>query len=444
MLSTNQKVMIRTAMCRHLECALEKTQVPAFGLENDYGEGDRMSSWVPLFPALETALNDYMYAFDIPRQYDTPAAFSGNNLSFDDQYLTANQHLTTNQHIPNDVNLWSVVRQERPGTHHGMGGRPRLTSGRERRANVPTEVCQKLMVTLTSVSKSSRSELLLHIWDNISDSDRAAPIDISQSTANETFPWSLNNNMIFNLTAYKVLPGPYFAVCQNVGYSQFMRASGNVMERHAVYFWITKDGDLMCTCVGSTKFRIIQLSIREGSDIRDCNCIHTEGFKKFLLPLTELFQVSLKTVSTALHRFDCTLNNVNVSSFNFSLPKTIKVHKGKIMVMCGIICGEDIVQYTPVRALRGGMTYICAFCDTVHLGICHHSISVRRDPRAGNNFEQESFSENDDLGDNVLSVLPRIPSIGSETISFLPLSPVNCEKAIQADMKINLLALGND
>ena len=112
------------------------------------------------------------------------------------------------------------------------------------------------------------------------------------------------------------------------------------------------------------------------------------------------------------------------------------MHNNRIRVVCELIAGEDLVTFCPVRVIRGkkGQNLVCAFCDTAHIYSCRHVSILIHDSKQRNESDGEE-SEHED------SQRSRHQVVGSDCISRLALSPVNCTNAVLRDMEINKRAM---
>ena len=327
------------------------------------------------------------------------------------------------------VPRWNVVAQSRPGAHHGQGGRRRLGNAAERRARIPKEVCSLLCTTLSKIMSAPIRkciEIAIKILLDVEELPQNLELD------NPELPWNLNTSYSIS-RSFEVLHCPFFAACHKIAYSGLQRKNANVMERHYCCFWIDFRGCLLCTCVGSTAFRSVHLLETVEENILRCECVHTEGLLLFLRAISKLTALPVRVIGTAISTIFEQYSNCSIGSYRLSLPKVVSLHKGSVRIVESVVAGEEFIIFTPVRSIHDNNRFICCFCDTSSFGNCYHVQECQRI----NSEEDSSFTgEVDRTG-------LEMPSSEStyQGISRLPLSPVNCRRAIEVDMEVNRIAI---
>ena len=160
------------------------------------------------------------------------------------------------EEIGRDVTVWNSVFQRRPGARHGRGGRKPTNQCIDRRANVKFNVFRLIMIHLSLLFNEDTEKTLDRVVRRIS--QETGKLSSPNLFENERkYSWHIReDNNSFDLKGYQRLDAPVYAACHRVGQSEFRRLEGSMMERHVACFWIGSNGDLHCTCVGSSKFRI--------------------------------------------------------------------------------------------------------------------------------------------------------------------------------------------
>ncbi len=116
------------------------------------------------------------------------------------------------------------------------------------------------------------------------------------------------------------------------------------------------------------------------------------------------------------------------------LPKLHFPHKGSIIVLCTVeVLGKnECVVFVPVRHItKKPERNVCAYCDNAHSGNCHHTRTISAIMQTEKNYQDKC-----DGVEQCHTTDERL----EESVSFLPLSPVNCEKAIAVDQTVRDLA----
>ena len=333
-----------------------------------------------------------------------------------------------------EITNWTSVIQHRPGARHGRGGRKPEQNNDDRRGQTSSSVSHFMMLQWSFLFKEDINHSIFRIVQRIAEEDgriphKQAPIE------NHEFPWEKKDFQSFKLNEFQLLDVPLFAGCHRVKRSGFERGEGGVMERHAACFWIGTHGDLLCSCVGSSLFRI--MIIQETSEDRICkfSCPHTAGMLHFISEVSLFIGATNRQVSRAINALFKMYGKSEYHLFKMELPKAMEVHRDSIRVVCEIFAGDDLLVFCPVRVIRGGKTYVCAFCDTLHLVTCRHVSLASRTEMVGETEDQD--------GD--LSSQPSNCQSAMETsISQLPLSPVNCKNAVERDLMINTLIISGE
>ena len=156
-----------------------------------------------------------------------------------------------------DVGLSSEVRQRRPGSRHGRGGRRPVPLSQDREISVSQAVFRLLMKEIMSIHNDETMEECISRIVNRIIEKTGLEIPMPQSSGGRLW----NNAEIQNarISQFEIICVPQFSACYRTIRSKFHREKGRLMERHAVCFWIASNGDLLCSCIGSSLFRILML-----------------------------------------------------------------------------------------------------------------------------------------------------------------------------------------
>ncbi len=193
------------------------------------------------------------------------------------------------------------------------------------------------------------------------------------------------------------------------------------MGRYATCTWISLSGHIHCTCIGSTAYRIWADT---EANIDSVTCVHANGILRIVAAVSSSFKVPIPLAGKILSKFfvrsgqDAFFKLCKVISYYACSTQRLHYRRFGIRVPSRPIPHH----FVPVRHLsKGFLRNICAFCDNVLHAGCHHSrkISILEEEveMQKSYTTDESYSTKEDP----------YAEISSDSISCLPLSPVNCE-----------------
>ena len=332
----------------------------------------------------------------------------------------------------------SEERQKRPGSRHGRGGRRPISLGPDRQEDV-SELVSRYMMVQTSLLYGEGIEAAINIIIQYI-SDKTGTIVKPNLSDREKYAWKSKTIRSVRFSQFEMVQAPMFCACYRTVRSRFRRGEGQVMERHASCFWLASNGDLLCSCVGSSLFRIIMLQETTDNGIIRSTCSHTLGMFSFISSLAEYIGVHPRQVSEALYDMFLVNREGQYPNFFHSLPISLNVHSDRLRVVCEVIAGEECVVFCPVRIIRGrtGRNFVCAFCDTAHMFRCRHATVASKDTAITEDIDHQN---SDDEGASHGTQRQYSQKSGSNSLSMLPLSPINCKKAVIRDMEVNRSAI---
>ncbi len=343
---------------------------------------------------------------------------------------------------------YPISRQRRPGTSHGKGGRKILGSASQRRKAIPESVCSIISRRFCSMFDDNIPSLVSSLEQTLSRLS-SEPKKIWTSDLGERMKErveALISGKVSLGSFFEIIPEcPYIAICFKFPFSQVGIKGASVMDRHTVCSWIGEGGKLYCSCAGSTKYRIKELLLEKECDESEDLCIHLEGVFAFVQEISECYGMIWKKCAMALAEIHAKRCSVSVAEFNLSCPKVSRLHNRKVAVISEINVGRNCasVQLTPVRVtMKGGERFICAFCDTTYGSNCHHVKAVKSIPGGCPEEESETKSARKEDKEMEEAYMPFLEEDKFESmaerdhISHLPLSPVNCVKALEVDFAV--------
>lgn len=224
------------------------------------------------------------------------------------------------------------------------------------------------------------------------------------------------------------LHGPVLGVCARFTQREKLNPhQANARERHVACTWVDNVGNVHCTCVGSTKYRI---NVSGNLFSPSMWCKHTEAFRELLVALGDAVDVDATSCGKALSILVKQSTAAMFGDFCTELPLYTEAHGGafNVLVTSGVVQAYGPC-WIPIRSVpRTNSNYICAFCDVVQNNRCQH---VRT-------YIQVKMHGGTDNGAGLTSIpnSPVSPSTPLAAISHLPLAPVNCPRAIKIDSYI--------
>lgn len=422
-----------------------------------------------------------------------------------------------------EEDVYVLERQSRLGTEHGKGGRNYAGTPAQRRKKIERTIPDKMMRVLLAICGGTDDEFC-----NTIDKYLAAWCGIE----NEGCPERNERMKAFrrivraSLMPKKGKSGPHevldrcpiLAVCTKLTHSQTGARGANAMDKHAVMKWISREGHLLCSCVGITSFRIkmdeLTLCVDEeqrdqagepaqhgpiiaGSDAMEVNelhmseshisipvgsrqythtaakeqtvtfidtaqthvhemraltqknaapeardtdhlpvphlltltgqrtvCAHVVGMHKFVRAVSDLYKCHDRKTARALADLYAIKCEVSFATFMDDCPSARTMHDGKVVVTCNLLRGTKWAYFAPVRVVRNGSFFVCAFRDTTHRGGCEHTriaVENREAVEPPEEVEEGDYSKESE-----------------EHISHLPLSPVNCNRSIGVDKDVTM------
>ncbi|KAI0560124.1 hypothetical protein FGB62_124g013 [Gracilaria domingensis] len=348
----------------------------------------------------------------------------------DGEFIDETVHLTNND----EVFTYQTLLQSRPGTKHGKGGRRHASGAVDQRAQIPaslkTVVWKFLSHALGGIEKAI---------DKISEGLRCRSFVVSLPLGWERSLRNYLGELLRNVdrvaaSRFQLVPNcPMLCICPRTHFSQVGIDECNARERHAACTWISFDGDIRCTCIGMTTFRIL------GTDGQpeENQCKNVKGLYGFLQDITSICGISSSDVGQLLAEMYRPLFGSHHETY-MSHSNAHFLFNNRICVLsfASKISAKDVLSMVPVRCMRHGQ-YICTFCDTAYHGGCEHTRVVQTEVQVRNdehihNLNAESMAEEDD---EVFGT-----PFYTKTLSHLPLPPISCSKSIQVDLKACKLA----
>lgn len=286
-----------------------------------------------------------------------------------------------------------VERQARPGTHHGHGGRRRRPNAMELGRIQKEQIGHVLVTTLVNCVGGRLKDipvLVTSLWASITDLKKEEEND-GDAQSEITMPLMATSKLtsyfksmlcIQPRQGYEVLPGPVLGICSKSA-QNVQIGVGNVMERHTACTWIDWKGGVHCTCIGSTRHRVV-CSTRHAQEEYingGIQCNHVDSFTKLLQTLAEAFEEDRRYVSESLSRVASAVCATSFSQLSYSLPQVHTYHKSTVFVVAMGQTGDPhSIHFVPVRRVRKGkvIRHVCAYCDLGLRQFCIHTQTVDR------------------------------------------------------------------
>ncbi|KAI0564157.1 hypothetical protein FGB62_30g110 [Gracilaria domingensis] len=353
-------------------------------------------------------------------------------LQADEDFVDETVYLSSNDVIFS----YQTLLQSRPGTKHGKGGRRHAAGAAEQRAKIP-ESLKTMVWKFLSHALGGIEKAIHRIFEGLRFRSLAVPLSPGWENNLKTYLGQLLRNVDrVAASMFQLVPNcPVLCLCTRTQFSQVGIDECNAMERHVACTWISLDGVVLCTCIGLTQFRIL------GTDGQpeENQCLHVKGLYGFLqgiastcgirpLDVGQLLAEMYKTIFGSHHETYMSRSNAHIL-FNNRICVLSSVSKVSV---------KDVLCMIPVRCMRHGQ-YICAFCDTAYHGGCEHTRGVQAELQARSD-DSESTLKVESMGEEegVFGT-----PFYTKSLSYLPLPPVSCSKAIQVDLNAcNLASMG--
>ena len=151
---------------------------------------------------------------------------------------------------------------------------------------------------------------------------------------------------------------------------------------------------------------------------------------KFVRAVWDLYKCDDRNTARALADLFASKCEVSFATFTDDCPSARAMHDGKVFVTCNLWRGITWAYFAPVRVVRNGSFFVCAFCGTTHRGGCKHT-RIAVESRETMETEEEVAKDDGWKG-------------FEKHISHLPLSPVNCSRSIRVDNDVTVVAFRRD
>lgn len=228
----------------------------------------------------------------------------------------------------------------------------------------------------------------------------------------------------------EIIYGPRIAICAKLptGRGTFMKhgIDAYAKERHICCTWIDVEGNVRCSCIGSTEFRARMLT----TTFMESCCRHSDAFISFLELLGSI---------ASLPPLDCgkRLAEIAAARFQWSLlayfeeqPHFVYSHGAQLAILV-LMDRKGDIQFIPIRCVKqAGSHFICAFCDLSWGKQCEHvsllhSLLLHGGPLVPVEPGLRSEDPEKAPGDTDTD-----PMAGINVVLHLPLSIVSCSAIV--------------
>ena len=126
------------------------------------------------------------------------------------------------------------------------------------------------------------------------------------------------------------------------------------------------------------------------------------------------------------------------------LPSIYSTHGHSNIIVANALSGLNGVLFSPVRAIRSG-THVCSFCDTsekldfLHTKTARAGLKWLHSNRSNNILNDIPSSDEEEYDLQEGHSFNEEYNNSDESLSSLPLSPVNCDGAVLSDVFTNQL-----
>lgn len=340
--------------------------------------------------------------------------------------------------------------QRRPGSRHSLGGRKRQLTDeirRQYRSRSASLICAHLDGLgdrdacfagqfVSGLVALSETTLSLEHLRSLSETQR-----IELRSAIQRFVHLHTKNKRDGL---EMVYGPAIAVSarfpSTTRPSAAQGTSSKARERHTSCTWIDSYGNIRCTCIGSTNFRILATT----GKFNDACCDHALAIFLLLDDFASATGANRQICGRVLGCINGSKFSAENDAYISQLPLFTYVHKEDIVILAKKDVSDGrCAQLVPLRCLKqSGRHLICAFCDLTRTNQCEHVSEVHSLMMQGGPAVLPQKRESRKSRKN-LSGANWNPMDELNSISHFPLAIVDCKDALRVDRLIVQLSQGN-